>query len=582
MAAGIPVGALYATLALDRSKFDSGVKGSKGLFTSLADVAKKATVVIATALGAALAIGKQVFDVGAKFEAMDAKAQTVFGESLGVVEKWAATSAAAMGLTRREATGLAANLGDLLVPMGMSREQAAEMSTDIIGLSGALSEWSGGTRTAAEVAVVLQKSLLGERDGLKELGISITEADVSARLLKNGQDALTGSALEQAKALATQQLLFEKTTDAQAAYAAGTAEGIRVGNEMSAMFAEMVEGIITALYPAVITLATGLRDMLGPAIQAGKDLFEQLRPELEAVFAFVQEHAVPIATALALVIAAAVVPAIVSMVLALAPLILAVGAVVAAVAILFEAWESDWGGIRSFLEAVWKRLQPIFAVVVKWLGDTIPGVVAFLGNLFGRVFGGIAVAVKASLSIAVGVFDVAAGAIVAAASFVTDAWQGLTGFFTGLWKGIGNVIKGGINFVIDLVNGMIRHLNGIQIHIPGFETPFGVVARFDWPGLGLKTIPRLAGGDRDWMGGFARMNERGPETVFLPRHSAVAPAGDSETITAAARLILSGGGGRGGPLIGSQNIYGVQPGDVERETGRALRRAALRWSTEGY
>ena len=40
MASGISVGSLYASLALDKSKFEAEVKSSQGLFASLADVAK--------------------------------------------------------------------------------------------------------------------------------------------------------------------------------------------------------------------------------------------------------------------------------------------------------------------------------------------------------------------------------------------------------------------------------------------------------------------------------------------------------------------------------------------------------------
>ena len=117
-----------------------------------------------------------------------------------------------MGLTSRAAVGLATDMGDLLVPMGFTRDQAAGMSTDVIGLSGALSEWTGGTRSAAEVADILQKGMLGERDALKSLGISITEADVAAQLAADGNDKLTGSALAQAKAQATLTLYMAKTT----------------------------------------------------------------------------------------------------------------------------------------------------------------------------------------------------------------------------------------------------------------------------------------------------------------------------------------------------------------------------------
>ena len=60
-----------------------------------------------------------------------------------------------------------------------------------------------------------------------------------------------------------------------------------------------------------------------------------------------------------------------------------------------------------------------------------------------------------------------------------------------------------------------------------------------------------------------------------------APALPDKTDAAQTRDLLASSTGRGGPLIGSQTIVGVAPGDVERETRRALRRAALAWSLEG-
>jgi len=200
----------------------------------------------------------------------------VFGSEIGKVKQWADANAAAMGLTSREATGLAANMGDLLIPLGFTRDEAAKMSTDIVGLSGALSEWSGGTRSASEVAEILQKSLLGERDGLKELGISISEADVSAQLLKDGTANLTGEQLAQAKATATQELIFAKSTDAQAAYQKGTAKGIRSQHELTARFNEAKESLVTALYPILVKVTSFIAENLPKAIKIAGGIFTWL------------------------------------------------------------------------------------------------------------------------------------------------------------------------------------------------------------------------------------------------------------------------------------------------------------------
>jgi hypothetical protein len=266
------------TKSLDDATDSTGTLGSKFNATGALMVAGAGLMA-----GAAIAVGTEVFNTGKQFEQMDAKAQTVFRDSLGTVQTWAAENAAAMGLTRREATGLATSMGDLLIPMGFTREAAAGMATDTIGLAGALSEWTGGTKSAAEVSDILTKAMLGEREGLKSLGISISEADVQQQLLENGTDKLTGAQLAQAKATATQQLIFAKSTDAQAAYTKGTAEGIREQAKMEAQLNEVKETLITALYPVLKTVASFLAENLPKAIKFLQATWEAIGPPIKFI-----------------------------------------------------------------------------------------------------------------------------------------------------------------------------------------------------------------------------------------------------------------------------------------------------------
>jgi hypothetical protein len=117
------------------------------------------------------------------------------------------------------------------------------------------------------VADILQKGMLGERDALKELGISITDNDVKQQLLKDGTDKLTGAALEQAKAHATLELYMAKTTDAQDAYAKGTAVGIRRQHEMDAQLQTVKETLAKALYPILTKVGGFIAENLPQAIK---------------------------------------------------------------------------------------------------------------------------------------------------------------------------------------------------------------------------------------------------------------------------------------------------------------------------
>ncbi|MEG1649851.1 MAG: hypothetical protein RR277_08180, partial [Rikenellaceae bacterium] len=102
-----------------------------------------------------------------------AKASRVFGSELGYVEMQAEKVASRAGLTNKEFVAMAANTADLLVPMGFTRKASADMAVDMQKLTGALVEWSNGKFTAEDVSMRLTKAIMGETEGLKELGIGI-------------------------------------------------------------------------------------------------------------------------------------------------------------------------------------------------------------------------------------------------------------------------------------------------------------------------------------------------------------------------------------------------------------------------
>lgn len=198
--------------------------------------------------------GTELFKLGAEMEVLTQKAETVFAQALPQVTAAAEANAAAMGLTVSQYTDAAAAIGDLLVPMGFTREEAANVSVELTNLSGALAEWTGGQVEAQEVTDILGKAILGERESLKQLGISIKESEVTARLAAKGLSNLTGASLEQAKAAATLELITEKSTDAQTAFADGSGSLLRRQAELRAQFENIREQLATALVPVFTRL----------------------------------------------------------------------------------------------------------------------------------------------------------------------------------------------------------------------------------------------------------------------------------------------------------------------------------------
>jgi hypothetical protein len=373
--------------------------------------------------------------LGVELETMGKKAATVFEGSTGQVTAWASQNASAMGLTDDKLRSLAASFGDLLKPMGFTSAEAADMSTKVVGLSGALSAWSGGTRSAADVSAILAKAMLGERDGLKELGISISDADVKQRLMEKGQKDLTGAALQQATALATQELIFEKSADAQKAWADGSMDAVKKQNALKEKLAELREDIATKLAPVFASLVSFMVDtfipgaervaaVVGPVLATAFAVIAGAIPAVQAAFdGLLGVLGNPIFQIVAGVIGAVLVPALIMLAFQAGATAVALGvsyAVMAAQAIaatattvaqfVIQGAQWVWMGITALASAAqvalaWLiALGPIALVVAAviaaavlivanwdWIKETVGNVVGaiggFLSNLIGWVVG---------------------------------------------------------------------------------------------------------------------------------------------------------------------------------------------------
>lgn len=236
------------------------------------------------AAGQLLGVGKEMLALGQKSAIADKKAGVVFGDSADDIRTWADSVNESFGLSDEAVVGMAASMGDLLKPMGFTEAATADMTKTMLDAAGALSAWSGGQYDSAQVSEIMTKAMLGETDGLKALGISISAADVEARLLAKGQNELTGAAEQQAKALAIQELMLEKSSDAQKAWTDGTMDGVKQQNEMKAMIADVKEGIGKMLVPAMAWVTKTIVTKVVPAVKQLVAEFRERWPQIrEAV-----------------------------------------------------------------------------------------------------------------------------------------------------------------------------------------------------------------------------------------------------------------------------------------------------------
>jgi len=507
------------------------VEETGGKFDGFADKA-------AAGLAAGLAVDRigsfigSMNDLGLEVETTSAKAKTVFGPALGEMQTWADGLNESLGVTDVQLLGMATDMADLLKPMGFTAEQAAGMSQEMLDLSGALSAWSGGERSAAEVSDILASAMLGERDSLKALGIAINQAEVDERALQiaraDGRDEIT----QMDQALATQQLVLEKSTDAQTAWADGSMDAIKNQNELSATVAELKEGLAQALFPAIAAVTGFLVDDMIPALGAvagfvveNKEAFIGAGLAITAMLipAFIGWAASAGAAALATLTAAAP--------------IIAVGVAVAGLtAGIIWAYENvDWfrdsvdavveffrsdflpilistkDTLISSFDAAYKFVSPIidmFVGQVQAMIDIAGGLITFVKGVFTGDWDAAWTGIKDTFS---GVWDLITAPLEAFPEMLGNMGGLIAAAAVGMWDGIKNSFRGAINFIID-------GWNGLEFKIPGFDPP-GPGPKFGGFTLGLPHIDRFHSG-----GVFTSSTVAGEGLAILQHGERVTPA----------------------------------------------------------
>jgi len=221
--AGSLLGKLAVKIIADNSEFDKGIDKSKKetdsfdkKLTSLSGTVKKLL-----GAGALIALAGKIKDIGvasinAASDAQETqnKFNVVFSSMATDANNMAIELSKSYGLSQQGAKDMLAGTGDLLVGLGFTQDSALDLSTQVLTLGADLASFtnfSGGAEGASEA---LTKALLGEREMLKGLGISINEADLKAQVLRDTEAGLTFATEKQAKASATLTLVMAQSGNA--------------------------------------------------------------------------------------------------------------------------------------------------------------------------------------------------------------------------------------------------------------------------------------------------------------------------------------------------------------------------------
>jgi hypothetical protein len=146
-------------------------------------------------------------------ESQTAKFKTVFRGSLDVANKDVETLRENFAMSEREARQYMAAVQDLLVPMGMARNEAAALSGGIVKLSADLGSFN--KMPTEQVMMNIQAALTGQYRAMRKYGVVLLDTDVRQRAVNDGLANSSEEVTALQKAMTAYKMILEQTTDAQ-------------------------------------------------------------------------------------------------------------------------------------------------------------------------------------------------------------------------------------------------------------------------------------------------------------------------------------------------------------------------------
>lgn len=277
------------------------------------------------------------------------------------------------------------------------------------------------------------------------------------------------------------------------------------------MWVEKLSQVVTGLAPTFQDVVT----WMGEARTAIESLIAQVWPAIEPIASWIQNNVElkDVLTALGIAIGSVVIPAIVGILTALAPLIATGVALVAGVALVRQAWENDWGGIRTFLEGAIARIAEVLAGIVAWVQENWPKIrdtvmtvltqiwefvqpiletlVAFIVSKIQAVIGWVQENWPLIQSTIQSVLEFVQGIVEAALGAVADFWaahgEKITAVAAQIWTTIQTVVDSVLKIIAGIIKAVMQAISGDWKG--AHETLKGVV-QVAW--AGIKSIVRTA------------------------------------------------------------------------------------------
>lgn len=250
-----------ASSSLDGSfkKIGNAFNKLKSHWVGLTAVAAGATYAIQRVARSSISAASDLEEVSNKFD-------VVFAGMGKQAQDWSKNLVESYAMSTRESKQYLSSIQDLLVPMGMQKKAAGELSYEIVKLSADLGSFNN--QKTAKVMDDVQSALVGNYETMKKYGVVINAAYVQQKALNMGLAATKDELTAADKAQAAYQLILESSTAAIGDMARTSEDYANQNKQLNANIEELYSTIGTHLLPA----ATDITKEINKWIKVNKDL----------------------------------------------------------------------------------------------------------------------------------------------------------------------------------------------------------------------------------------------------------------------------------------------------------------------
>lgn len=402
--------------------------------------------IISQAGGALVDFGKKGIELASNLNEVQNVVDTTFGANAKAIDSFSKSAGKNFGLSELDTKKYSSTLGALFKSMGETPKATLAMSEGLTGLSGDIASFYN--LNPEDAFNKLRSGISGETEPLKELGINMTDANLSAFALTKGIKGGTKSMTQAQLATLRYQYIMNATKDAQGDFSKTSGSFANQQRQVSMQLDTLAATIGTALLPILSQLMTFVATLFGPLGQLVSAILAPVGQLLQALM-----------------------PPLTMLLNALIPPLIAIlnALVSGPLTTLIQTLMPGIVALIQFIAQVITALVP----VITWLANVLSQALVGAFQALSPVINAFVSYLKAIIQFVKDVFAGNWGAV----------WRDVMNIFSSLWNGFTAILKAPLNAGISLLNAFISGLN--KIRLP------------DWMGGGgvsIPLIPHLAKG----------------------------------------------------------------------------------------